>query len=91
MARLGPSFAAYELGEDKLFAHIKPLKARDRWNREEAQFTALPYFALYYAHRATRKEQVGMIRRYIIWRNHHAYNQRLRHLVAPSEPCLMRQ
>jgi hypothetical protein len=38
-------FAALELGEDKLYGHVKPRKTRTR-NRIEAQFTALRYFAL---------------------------------------------
>ena len=131
-------FAAYELGEDKLFGHIKPRKthgrflefcrylrslyppdvriaivcdnysphlttAKDRrvatwatasnveiaytptnssWlNRIEAQFTALRYFALDGTDHASHKEQASMIRRYIIWRNNHAYDERLRRVV----------
>jgi hypothetical protein len=31
---------------------------------------------------ATHEEQASMIRRYIIWRNNHAYDERLRHIVA---------
>jgi hypothetical protein len=30
---------------------------------------------------ATHKEQASMIRRYIIWRNNHAYDERLRRIV----------
>ena len=132
-------FAAYELGEDKLFGHIKPRKTRARFlefcrylrtlyppdvkiaiicdnfaphlttkkdkrigqwaaasnveiactptnsswlNRVEAQFTALRYFALDGTDHATHEEQGSMIRRYIIWRNNHAYDQRLRHIIA---------
>jgi transposase len=123
-------FAAYELGEDKLFGHIKPRKTRGRFlefcrylrslyppeiriaivcdnfsphlttashgrvgawatannaeiahtptnsswlNRVEAQFTALRYFALDGTDHVSHKEQASMIRRYIIWRNNHAY------------------
>jgi transposase len=134
-------FAAYELGEDKLFGHIKPRKTRAkflefcrylrslyppdvkiaiicdnfsphlttkkdqrvaRWaaanntelaytptnsswlNRIEAQFTALRYFALDGTDHATHEEQGSMIRRYIIWRNNHAYDQRLRRIVAKA-------
>jgi hypothetical protein len=51
-------------------------------NRIEAQFTALRYFALDGTDHATHKEQASMIRRYIIWRNNHAYDQRLRQVVA---------
>ena len=54
-------------------------------NRIEAQFTALRYFALdgtdHRIHRIHR-EQGSMIRRYIIWRNRHADDTRLRQLVA---------
>jgi transposase len=127
--------AAYELGEDKLFGHVKPRKTRTRFlefcrylrslypaatkiaiicdnfsphlttardsrvgdwaaannveiaytpsnaswlNRIEAQFTALRYFALDGTDHATHQEQASMIRRYIIWRNNHAYDERLR-------------
>jgi hypothetical protein len=50
-------------------------------NRIEAQFTALRYFALDGTDHATHKEQASMIRRYIIWRNNHAYDERLRRIV----------
>jgi transposase len=130
--------AAYELGEDKLFGHVKPYKTRTRFlefcrylrslyppavriaivcdnysphlstrrdgrvgtwamannvefaytptnsswlNRIEAQFTALRYFALDGTDHASHKEQASMIRRYIIWRNNHAYDERLRRIV----------
>jgi len=130
--------AAYELGEDKLFGHIKPRKTRGRFlefcrylrslyppdvriaivcdnysphlttrkdkrvgqwaaaanveiaytptnsswlNRIEAQFTALRYFALDGTDHASHKEQASMIRRYIIWRNNHAYDERLRRVI----------
>ena len=130
--------AAYELGEDKLFGHVKPRKTRTRFlefcrylrslyppsvriaiicdnfsphlttardsrvgdwaaasnveiaytpsnaswlNRIEAQFTALRYFALDGTDHATHKEQASMIRRYIIWRNNHAYDERLRRVI----------
>jgi transposase len=130
--------AAYELGEDKLFGHVKPRKTRTRFlefcrylrslypaatkiaiicdnfsphlttardsrvgdwaaannveiaytpsnaswlNRIEAQFTALRYFALDGTDHATHQEQASMIRRYIIWRNNHAYDERLRRIV----------
>jgi transposase len=131
-------FAAYELGEDKLFGHIKPRKTRGRFlefcrylrslypretriaivcdnfsphlttasdgrvgawatasnveiaytptnsswlNRVEAQFTALRYFALDGTDHSSHKQQASMIRRYIIWRNNHAYDERLRRVV----------
>jgi hypothetical protein len=47
----------------------------------EAQFTALLYFALDGTDHATHKQQASMICRYIIWRNNHAYDQRLRQVV----------
>jgi len=130
-------FAALELGEDKLFGHIKPRKTRGRflefcrylrtlyppgvriaiicdnfsphlstrrdgrvgawasasnveiaytptnssWLNRIAQFTALRYFALDGTDHANHKEQASMIRRYIIWRNNHAYDERLRRIV----------
>jgi transposase len=134
-------FAACELGEDKLYGHIKPRKTRARFlefcrylrslypasvriaiicdnfsphlttkrdgrvgawatannteiaytatnsswlNRIEAQFTALRYFTLDGTDHATHKEQASMIRRYIIWRNNHAYDERLRRIVAKA-------
>jgi transposase len=130
--------AALELGENKLYGHIKPRKTRTRFlefcrylrslypsstriaiicdnfsphlttrkdrrvgtwakannveiaytptnsswlNRIEAQFTALRYFALDGTDHATHKEQASMIRRYVIWRNNHAYDERLRRIV----------
>ena len=131
-------FAAYELGENKLFGHVKLRKTRGRFlefcrylrslyppeiriaivcdnfaphlttakdrrvgawagasnveiaytptnsswlNRVEAQFTALRYFALDGTDHASHKQQASMIRRYIIWRNNHAYDERLRQVV----------
>jgi transposase len=50
-------------------------------NRVEAQFTALRYFALDGTDHASHKEQASMIRRYIIWRNNHAYDERLRRII----------
>ena len=50
-------------------------------NRIEAQFTALRYSALDGTDHASHKEQANMIRRYIIWRNNHAYDERLRRIV----------
>jgi transposase len=130
--------AAYELGEDRMFGHVKPRKTRTRFlefcrylrslyppqvriaiicdnfsphlttardgrvgawaaasnveiaytptnsswlNGIEAQFTALRYFALDGTDHATHKEQASMIRRYIIWRNNHAYDERLRQVI----------
>lgn len=50
-------------------------------NRIEAQFTALRYFALDGTDHASHEEQGNMIRRYIIWRNKHAADERLREVV----------
>jgi hypothetical protein len=50
-------------------------------NRIEAQFTALRYFALDGTDHASHKEQGSMIRRYIIWRNKHTADIRLRTIV----------
>ena len=47
----------------------------------QAQFTALRYFALDGTDHASHKEQASVIRRYIIWRNNHAYDERLRRIV----------
>ena len=56
--------------------------ANSSWlNRIEAQFTALRYFALDGTDHTTHQEQASMIRRYIIWRNNHAYDQRLCRIV----------
>ncbi|WP_323135571.1 IS630 family transposase [Streptomyces beihaiensis] len=51
-------------------------------NRIEAQFTALRYFTLDGTDHATHKDQGSMIRRYMIWRNKHAADERLRKVVA---------
>ncbi|MFJ3540044.1 IS630 family transposase [Streptomyces sp. NPDC090109] len=51
-------------------------------NRIEAQFTALRYFALDGTDHSSHKAQGSMIRRYIIWRNKHAADERLRKVVA---------
>jgi hypothetical protein len=107
-------FAALELGENKLFGHIKPRKTRARFlefcrylrspypssariaiicdnfsphlttrrdGRIGAQFTALRYFALDGTDHPGHTEQASMIRRYIIWRNNHAYDERLCRIV----------
>jgi hypothetical protein len=59
-------------------------------NRIEAQFTALRYFALDGTDHASHKEQGSMIRRYIIWRNKHAADDRLPSGGEQGERCLMR-
>ena len=64
-------------------AEIACTPTNSSWlNRIEAQFTALRYFALDGTDHATHHQQASMIRRYIIWRNNHAYNERLRQVVA---------
>ncbi len=50
-------------------------------NRIEAQFTALRYFALNGTDHRSHQEQASLIRRYIIWRNHHAQDHRLLEIV----------
>ena len=63
-------------------AEIAYTPANSSWmNRIEAQFTALRYFTLDGTDHASHTEQASMIRRYIIWRNNHAYDERLRHIV----------
>jgi hypothetical protein len=39
-------------------------------------------FAFYGTDHISHHEQASMIRRYIIWRNEHAYDERLRRVVA---------
>jgi transposase len=130
--------AAYDLGEDRLYGHVKTRKTRTRFlelcrylrsldpahariaiicdnysphlttkkdtrvgdwaaannveiaytptnsswlNRIEAQFTALRRFALDGTDHRTHREQGSMIRRYIIWRNQHAADERLHRIV----------
>jgi hypothetical protein len=48
---------------------------------DEAQFTALRYFAPDGTDHASHQQQGSMIRRYIIWRNNHAYDERFRRIV----------
>lgn len=50
-------------------------------NRIEAQFTALRYFALNGTDHASHREQASLIRRYIIWRNNHRTDPKLRKVV----------
>jgi len=50
-------------------------------NRIEPQFTALRYFALDGTDHPSHREQASMIRRYIIWRNNHVTDPRLRKVV----------
>ncbi|MGW2184152.1 IS630 family transposase [Streptomyces sp. NPDC001732] len=51
-------------------------------NRIEAQFTVLRYFTLDGTDHTSHKEQGNMIRHYIIWRNKHAPDERLREVVS---------
>jgi hypothetical protein len=53
-------------------------------NRIEAQLTTLRYFTLDGTDHASHKQQASMIRRYIIWRNSHAYDERLRRIVGKA-------
>lgn len=50
-------------------------------NRIEAQFTALRYFALAGTDHPSHHEQASMIRRYIIWRNTHVTDPKLRKVI----------
>lgn len=50
-------------------------------NRIEPQFTALRYFALDGTDHANHRAQASLIRRYIIWRNTHATDPKLRKVV----------
>jgi hypothetical protein len=50
-----------------------------------AQFTALRYLALGGTDHATHKKQASMTRRYIIWRNNHAYDLRLHQVVTRAK------
>jgi transposase len=50
-------------------------------NRIEAQFQALRYFTLDGTDHRSHEEQNSMIRRYIVWRNRHAQDEKLRELV----------
>ena len=49
--------------------------------------TTLRYFSLDGTDHASHQEQASMIRRYIIWRNNHAYDELMRH----SNPCCPKQ
>ena len=54
-------------------------------NRIEAQFTGLRYFALDGTDHPSHAAQSSMIRRYIIWRNHHITDPRLRKVIRRAE------
>ena len=63
-------------------AEIAYTPTNSSWlNRIEAQFTALRYFALDGTDDPSHREQASMIRRYLIWRNNHAYDERPRHII----------
>jgi hypothetical protein len=63
-------------------AEIACTPAGSSWlNRIEAQFTALRYFTLDGTGHPSHQEQASMIRRYIIWRNNNAYDERLRRII----------
>ena len=50
-------------------------------NRIEGHFAALRYFTLDGTDHSSHAEQASMIRRYIIWRNRNAHDERLRQIV----------
>ena len=50
-------------------------------NRIEGHFAALRYFSLDGTDHSSHAEQASMIRRYIIWRNRNAHDERLREIV----------
>jgi hypothetical protein len=47
----------------------------------DRKLSILRYFTLAGTDHASHKEQASMIRRYIIWRNNHAYDERLRRII----------
>jgi hypothetical protein len=49
--------------------------------KPHSPFTTLRYFALDGTGHASHEEQASMIRRYITWRNNHAYDERLRRII----------
>ncbi len=71
-------FAAYDLSKDQLYGHNKKTKNRSKF-LEFCRY--LRYFTLDGTGHASHKEQGSMIRRYIIWRNKHAADERLRTIV----------
>jgi transposase len=50
-------------------------------NRIEGHFAALRYFTLDGTDHSSHAEQASMIRRYLIWRNRNAHDERLRQIV----------
>jgi len=59
---------------------MSPTSAACTRTRGKTPTTALRYFALDGTNHATHQEQASMIR-HIIWRNNHAYDERLRRVV----------
>lgn len=85
--RSGPSMAASTRTQTASPGPVaaRPTPARTAsgtLNRIEAQFTALRYLTLGGTDHASHKEQGSMIRHYIIWRNKHAQDERLRAVVS---------
>jgi len=63
-------------------AEIAYTPANASWlNRIEAQFTALRYFTLDGTDHPSHQQQASMIRRYLIWRNNHTHDERLRRII----------
>jgi hypothetical protein len=49
--------------------------------KPDPRFTALQYFCARRRRPPGHQQQASMIRRYIIWCNNHAYDQRLRRFI----------
>jgi hypothetical protein len=82
--------AACDLHENKLYGHVKPRKARTRFLEFCRYLRSLypPQVRIaiicdnFSPHLTTAKDgRVSMIRRYVIWRNNHAYDERLRQVI----------
>lgn len=73
-------FAALDLGKDRLYGHIKSVKERTQFLAQphRGPVHRLRYFTVDGADHATHEEQGSMIGCYIIWRNRHADDRRLR-------------
>src|ERR1039457_2390017 len=59
--------------------------AEKSWRVLAANRRGVRYFALDGTDHASRNEQASMIRRYIIWRNNHACDERLRRVTRPGK------
>jgi hypothetical protein len=68
-------------GRRRVNVEIAYAPTNSSWLTASPQFTALRYFALDGTDHATHKQQASMISPYIIWRNNHSYDQRLRRIV----------